>query len=116
MSAREAATAPAVTSLWPLRYFVALCMTTSTPSASGCWFTGLANVESRTLSTPCARHTSATRRMSMQRSVGLIGDSNQSSLVRGVMADEGSRVSSSVRKRTVTPNRSSCFRNAMVFP
>ena len=30
------ASAPAVTSLWPLRYFVALCITTSTPSASGC--------------------------------------------------------------------------------
>ncbi len=42
------ASAPAVTSLWPLRYLVALCITTSTPSASGCWLTGLANVLSTT--------------------------------------------------------------------
>ena len=26
-----------VTSLWPFRYFVALCIARSTPSASGCW-------------------------------------------------------------------------------
>ena len=42
------ASAPAVTSLWPFRYFVALCMTRSTPSAIGCWLTGLANVLSMT--------------------------------------------------------------------
>ena len=34
--------APATTSLWPLRYFVAECATMSMPSAIGDWFSGLA--------------------------------------------------------------------------
>ena len=50
---------PPVTSLWPFRYFVALCIARSTPSASGCWLIGLANVLSMTDSTPRARQASA---------------------------------------------------------
>ena len=55
------ASAPAVTSLWPLRYFVALCMTRSTPSAIGCWLTGLAKVLSMTEITPRARQAARDR-------------------------------------------------------
>ena len=46
------ASAPAVTSLWPFRYLVTLCMTRSTPSAIGCWLIGLANVLSMIEMTP----------------------------------------------------------------
>ena len=63
--------------MWPFRYFVALCITRSTPSASGCWLIGLAKVLSITEMTPRARQAAATAAMSTQRSVGLIGDSNQ---------------------------------------
>ena len=80
-SAPAPASAPAVTSLWPFRYFVALCITRSTPSAIGCWLIGLAKVLSMTEITPRARHARATAAMSTQRSVGLIGDSNQTSFV-----------------------------------
>ncbi len=41
-------TTPPVTSLWPFRYLVALCIARSTPSASGCWLIGLAKVLSIT--------------------------------------------------------------------
>ena len=44
MSGAAPASAPAVTSLCPFRYFVAECMTRSTPSAIGCWLIGLAKV------------------------------------------------------------------------
>ena len=84
-SALGPATLPPVTSLWPFRYFVALCIARSTPSASGCWLMGLANVLSMTDSTPRARHAAAIFAMSTQRSVGLIGDSNQT---RRVAADQ----------------------------
>ena len=55
MRSRAPMIAPAVTSLWPLRYFVTLCITRSTPNASGCWRYGVANVLSMTDVTPAAR-------------------------------------------------------------
>ena len=45
-SARAKHSAPAITSEWPLRYFVAECITTSAPSASGRVKIGVAQVES----------------------------------------------------------------------
>ena len=98
------ASAPAVTSLWPFRYFVALCITRSTPSAIGCWLIGLANVLSTTEMTPRARHARATAAMSTQRSVGLIGDSNQTSFVASEKIDSGRASSSSDTNRGWMPN------------
>ncbi len=89
MSAALPASAPAVTSEWPLMYFVALCITRSTPSAIGCWLTGLANVLSTIASTPRARHAAATAAISTHRSVGLIGDSNQTIFVAGDNSPSG---------------------------
>ena len=60
MSAWGPVTHPPVTSACPLRYFVALCIARSTPSAIGCWLIGLANVLSSTETTPRARHAAAT--------------------------------------------------------
>ena len=42
--ARAVASAPAMTSEWPLRYFEAECITISAPSRSGCVNTGVAQV------------------------------------------------------------------------
>ncbi len=91
MCRSDPASAPAVTSLWPFRYFVALCMTRSTPSAIGCWLIGLANVLSITDSTPRARQADAIAAMSTHRSVGLIGDSNQRSFVSRAKSVSGWR-------------------------
>jgi hypothetical protein len=44
MSSCPPSTTPAIRSLWPLRYFVALCRVMSKPSLAGCRFTGDANV------------------------------------------------------------------------
>ncbi len=90
-SAARPAMTPPVTSLWPLRYFVALCMTRSTPSASGRWLTGSRRCCRSPRATP--RHGTPPRRpaMSTHRSVGLIGDSNQTSFVRSEMPIAGDR-------------------------
>ena len=47
-SSRTAMTMPPTLSLWPLRYFVVLCVTMSAPNAIGRWMYGLANVLSTT--------------------------------------------------------------------
>ena len=41
-------TMPPTLSLWPLRYFVVLCVTRSAPNSIGRWMYGLANVLSTT--------------------------------------------------------------------
>ncbi len=51
---RAVVSAPAITSLWPFRYFVAECMTMSAPSASGRVSTGVAAVLSTASSAPAA--------------------------------------------------------------
>ena len=99
-------TTPPVTSLWPFRYFVALCIARSTPSASGCWLIGLAKVLSMTDSTPRARQAAAIRRTSTQRSVGLIGDSNQTIRVRSPMTRSGcGQLARARRSAATTPKR-----------
>ena len=85
-------------------YFVTLCITRSTPRAIGCWLTGLANVLSTTDRTLRARHAEATAAISTQRSVGLIGDSNQTSFVAGVKSPSGCASSSSDTNRETMPN------------
>src|SRR6478735_7624381 len=74
---------PPVTSLWPLRYFVTLCIERSTPIERTGWFTGLANVLSIPHNTPAFLHAAVIVRTSRQRSVGLIGDSNHTIFVFG---------------------------------
>ena len=54
--------------------------------------------------TPRARHAAATAAMSTQRSVGLIGDSNQTSFVDGEKIDSGWRSSSIDTNRGLMPN------------
>ncbi len=76
----------------------------STPSDNGCWLIGLAKVLSTTEMTPRARQAFATAAMSMQRSVGLIGDSNQTNLVASVMTASGVRKSSIDTNRDRIPN------------
>ena len=58
---------PPITSLCPARYLAAECSTRSAPSASACWFTGVAKVESITTVAPLGRHSSATRATSITR-------------------------------------------------
>ena len=53
-SSRAAASTPAITSEWPLRYFVAECITMSAPSASGLVNSGVATVESTPSTAPAA--------------------------------------------------------------
>jgi hypothetical protein len=102
-SARDPESTPPVTSLWPFKYFVALCIERSTPMASGCWLTGLAKVLSMPESTPAARHAAAIDRMSTQRSVGLIGDSNHTIFVWGPITVAGDANCSSETNRRAMP-------------
>ncbi len=74
------------------------------PSASGCWLIGLANVLSMTEITPRAWQARPTAAMSTQRSVGLIGDSNQTSLVASEIIASGFDSSSSETNRGRMPN------------
>ena len=104
MSACGPASTPAVTSLWPFKYFVALCITTSTPSEIGCWLIGLANVLSMTEVMPRLRQTRATAAMSTHRNVGLMGDSNQTSFVLLVTMRSRLANSSMETNRAVMPN------------
>lgn len=98
------------------QYFDALCMTRSTPSASGCWLTGLAKVLSTIEIAPRARHASATRRMSTHRSVGLTGVSNQTTRVAAVTTRAGSASSSRSTNRVLTPKRASTSRSSRRVP
>ena len=65
---------------------------------------GLAKVLSITDSTPAFRQAAATARMSTQRSVGLIGDSNHTIFVCGPITAAGFASSSSDTNRRVMPN------------
>ncbi len=91
----EPARTPAVTSLWPLRYFVALCMTISTPSVDRLLIDGAGEgvVDHRGHAARAAGPAIAA--ISRQRSVGLIGDSNHNSRVSGERTASGVRSSSS---------------------
>ena len=71
--ARAAASAPAITSEWPLRYFEAECITMSAPSRSGCVNTGVAQVESTASRAPTLCAISAIAAMSLIGQSGLPG-------------------------------------------
>ena len=51
-TSRSPATTPSVASLWPQIPLVAECSTRSTPWCSGCWPSGVANVESTRVNGP----------------------------------------------------------------
>ncbi len=104
INAREPDSAPPVTSLCPFRYLVALCIDRSMPIESTGWLSGPANVLSITDNTPAFLHPAAIPRTSTQRSVGLIGDSNQTSFVFGPITRPMSARSSSDTNRRATPN------------
>ena len=69
-------------------------MTMSTPIEMGCWLSGLAKVLSMIETTLRARQAAAIAAMSTHLSVGLIGDSNQSTFVRSPITRSGCRSSS----------------------
>ena len=73
------ATTPSVASLWPAMPFVAECSDRSTPCASGCWPSGVANVESTRVNGPLIEPSSS---RSTNSSRGLDGDSARTSIVR----------------------------------
>ena len=77
----EPDTVPAIRSLWPPRYLVALWITRSAPSASGRWFTGEAKVESMITATPRSCATRTASGTSITRRYGLVGDSVKNSRV-----------------------------------
>jgi hypothetical protein len=80
-SRRAQASAPAITSEWPLRYLVAECITISAPSFSGCANTGVATVESTASIAPASCAMAATAAMSVIDHSGLDGVSTHTSLV-----------------------------------
>ena len=86
LSSRAVASTPAITSEWPLRYFVAECITMSAPSDSGRVNTGVAAVESIASFAPALCAISATAAMSVMPHSGLDGVSIQMSFVSGYIA------------------------------
>ena len=85
-SSRVATTTPPTLSLWPLRYFVVLCMTRSAPNSIGRWTYGLAKVLSTTSRRPWRCASSAAAARSVRRITGLVGVSTNSMRVAGVIA------------------------------
>ena len=85
-SSSSMATKPPTTSLWPPRYLVAECTTTSAPRASGCCRAGVAKVLSTTTSAPRSWASAPTASMSTMRSHGLLGVSTHTMRVAGVHA------------------------------
>ena len=79
-SSAAEASAPAMTSECPLRYFVAECITMWAPSSIGRVSIGVATVESTASTAPTSRASSAAAPMSVMSQVGLAGVSIQISL------------------------------------
>ncbi len=84
--ARPKTSAPPCTSLWPPRYLVVECSTTSAPSASGCCSAGVAKVPSTSSCAPRACAISASRARSTTFISGFDGLSAQTRRVAGVSA------------------------------
>ena len=98
-SSRAATSAPATTSLWPFRYFVAECMTMSAPSSIGRVRIGVATVLSTARRAPAPWAISAAAAMSVIAHVGFAGLSIQTSLVRpGCTAAASASVAAGVDK------------------
>ena len=101
---RAATSAPATTSLWPFKYFVAECMTMSAPSSIGCVKTGVATVLSMARRAPAPWAISAAAAMSVIAHVGFAGLSIQISFVRpGCTTAASASVALASTKSTTTP-------------
>ncbi len=114
-SRRAVSTAPASTSLWPLRYLVAECTTRSAPSSSGRVSTGVATVLSTATRTPAEWASSQTAARSVISHIGLAGVSTHNSRVRPgrIAACTAARSEVSVNSTSrpqVRPNSASHFR------
>src|SRR5439155_1032995 len=88
------ASAPAMTSEWPLRYLVAECITMCAPSSIGRVSTGVAEVESTATVAPVSRAISVAAAMSVMSQVGFAGVSIQIRRGRAVRAIRAALVSS----------------------
>ena len=77
---RACATAPSTRSEWPESAFVALYITTSAPSSSGRWPSGVESVLSTASRAPAACAASATAAMSQTSSAGFAGVSTHTSV------------------------------------
>ena len=100
------ASAPASTSEWPFRYFVAECMTMSAPCSSGRVSTGVAQVESTASLAPASCAASAAAAISVTPHIGLDGVSIQTSLVLpGRMAARSALASSASANVVSMPQR-----------
>jgi hypothetical protein len=110
-SCRAVTNAPATTSLWPLRYFVAECMTMSAPSSIGRVRIGVATVLSTARHAPARWAISAVAAMSVIGHVGLAGLSIQTSLVRpGCTAVASASIElASTKSTTIPPSAARLF-------
>ena len=113
-SAFEQHTTPAVRSWCPPRYLVALCSTTSMPSACGFWFSGDAKVLSASVTMPRGRHSAAAAARSVSTSVGLAGLSSITRRVSGRSAASSAPASSCATIVTATPKRGSTSSNSLL--
>ena len=95
---RDPASAPPITSLWPARALVRLCITRSAPRASGRWRNGVAKVLSTTTTRPRACAAAHTAARSTISSPGLVGLSTISTRLR-------SPATRSTRARSAAPTK-----------
>src|SRR5437899_11395362 len=96
---------PPTMSLWPFKYLVVECSTTSAPSSRGRWKQGVAKVLSTTESAPARRAISVTASRSHSRIIGLVGVSVYTIRVRGVTAAATLRASAASTKLNSRPYR-----------
>ena len=101
----EPATAPAITSVWPLRYLVTLWMTTSAPCSSGRKLMGEANVESTSSGTPRSLVSRLSQSRSSSRMMGLVGVSTKMARVFLRQRERQSRRLSGLTNETSIPSR-----------
>ena len=110
------ATAPAMTSEWPFRYFVALWITTSAPSSRGRKFIGVAKVESTSSAIPSDSASTASHSTSSSRISGLVGVSTKMARVFFRSLLRHSRRRSGFTNDTSMPNRLNSSRNSRRVP
>ena len=116
-SLRAVVRLPAITSLCPLRYLVAECMTRSAPSAKGRVRTGVAVVLSTASTAPAAWAISAAPSMSVTDHSGLAGVSIQTSRVRpGITAPFRASSEAASTKSTSSPHDSAKFISQLRSP
>ncbi len=108
--------APAITSVWPFKYFVALWITTSAPCSSRRKLTGEAKVESTSRASPSALHSVPMESMSRTRITGLVGVSTNTARVFFLSARFQDRDSRGLTKETSIPRRPNSWVNSRYTP